>query len=393
MIQINLIKLMDAHFAETIVIRDYEAMERNLSRISDRKISENEIEIIFKTINEQIDFFKLNLGINGLTASNLFSYTYDATNSEQARNGSGTRKRITNDLHLRLLNDRKHFIPITELLNDDEPSQKDFAKTQLSLLIGHEHIKREIEGLTALAKIRKLKSENGIPTSPTTLHMVFYGNPGTGKTTVARLIGAIYKDIGLLEKGHVIEASRVDLVERHIGHTAKKVQETFQEALGGVLFIDEAYALNNSDSERDFGKEAIDTIVKLTEDLRDQIVVIMAGYKDEMDKLISSNPGLKSRFSTYIHFPDYSLEELTQIFEKNITELDHILTMGARLKIEILLEELHKKRKLDGNARDVRNIFDRTMLNQANRLKSLASPTNFQLREIQPEDIPDWYEN
>lgn len=306
---------------------------------------------------------------------------------------SSTRKRITNELYLRLLKDRKHFIPISELINDEEQTQNDFAKTQLSLLIGHDHIRQEIEGLTAFAKIRKLKLEQGIPTSPTTLHMVFYGNPGTGKTTVARLIGAIYKDIGLLEKGHVIEVSRADLVEKHIGHTAKKVQETFELALGGVLFIDEAYALNNSDSDRDFGKEAIDTIVKLTEDFRDQVVVIMAGYQNEMAKMISSNPGLKSRFSVFINFPDYNLEELVQIFEKNVNDLDHILTMGARLKIELLLEELLKKSKLDGNARDVRNIFDRTMLNQANRLKFLTSPTNFQLREIQPEDIPDWFGN
>lgn len=394
----NLSELIDNHFKGTIVNRDYERFEINLKKIKDHLISEEEFNDIFKTINDQIEFFKLNLDMSGLTLSNLFSYMYDAKQGGNCEACSGTRKRITRELYKRLSGDKKHFIDIDDL---DEPEPESdfepkplkraiaFSENQLSKLIGQQQIKDEILGLTALAKVRRLKQQQGIPTSPSSLHMVFYGNPGTGKTTVARLIGAIYKDLGLLAKGHIVEKSRADLVDRFIGGTGKNVLDAFKEAEGGVLFIDEAYALFNSDSDKDFGREAIDTIVKLMEDKRDSLVVVLAGYRKEMEKLLDSNPGLRSRFSTFIAFPDFKLQELLSIFIKSVADVDHFLTAGAQLKLELLFEEMFNKNQFNGNARDVRNIFEKTMIKQALRLSEIQSPGAVQLREIHPDDLPD----
>lgn len=383
--------LVDKYFEKTIVIRDLDNFNKKLSSINterQKSLSIKEIKSIFQLILDNLEYFKsVRISIDGLKLSNLFKYTYDAKfENGKCYAGSVNRKKITKDLYYIIQG--VGFFPVNEIFEDTD-NKIDFSQRQLKELIGLKNIKKEIEALTALAKIRKQKKDKGIPVTPNTLHMIFSGNPGTGKTTVARLIGAIYKDIGLLENGQIIEVGREDIVAEYIGHTAKNVKELFKRANGGVLFIDEAYSLNYSDSERDFGKEAINTLVKLMEVQREELVIILAGYKKEMKDFLSSNPGLESRFSWYIDFEDYSLKELFEIYNKMLNDIDHILTDGAKFKLEIILEELKNENKLEGNARSIRNIFERTFLNQSKRLSKVNNPSELQLRTIVPEDIPE----
>lgn len=267
---------------------------------------------------------------------------------------------------------------------------------ELNDLIGLENVKIEIQALRSLAKIRKKKLELGIPVTPSTLHMVFTGNPGTGKTTIARLIGEIYYSLGLLESSEVIEVSRYDLVGQFVGLTAVKTQKVFESALGGVLFIDEAYSLSKGDI-KDFGTEAIAILIKLMEDYRDKIVVIVAGYPDEMKAFINSNPGLKSRFSTYIHFDDFSKKELFAIFLKMVSDSQHKITEGAKFKLDLLIDERYNEGYFTGNARTIRNIFEEVHKLQSLRLDELSNPTKEELITFNDKDVPylfnpDWKE-
>jgi AAA+ superfamily predicted ATPase len=394
-------KLIDEYFSQTPIIRDYEQFYIALAskeKQLNTTFNHGNLDYFFNEIHEGMPYFQQQLSPTGLTLSNLFSYLVEAQHKLYG-SGSGSRKKITLGLidYLGLEKRMQSGLSLKDLWPDEEKKTEQPAhieedsyvhRYKLDKLVGLRAIKDEVEGLIAFANVRKLKIENGIPPTPETLHMVFYGNPGTGKTTVARLIGAIYKDVGLLEKGHLVEVSRVDLVEKFVGHTAKKVEEKFKEALGGVLFIDEAYSLYQTDSASDFGKEAIDTLNKLIEDYREQVIVILAGYRTEMEKFFTSNPGLKSRFSHYIHFPDYSVAELFEIFENMFSDYDHFLSTGARFKAEMLIEELEQKRKLLGNARDIRTIFEKTVRNQAIRLAKVENPDRYMLREIAPDDIP-----
>ncbi|MBN1638415.1 MAG: AAA family ATPase [Ignavibacteriales bacterium] len=257
----------------------------------------------------------------------------------------------------------------------------------LDNLIGLEKVKLEIQELKALANYRQKRIELGLPVTPNTLHMVFTGNPGTGKTTVARLLGQIYFDIGILTKNIVVEASRQDLVGKFIGHTAPKTQKVFEQALGGILFIDEAYALLQTG--HDFGKEAVETLLKLMEDNREKIVVIIAGYPKEMEELISSNPGLKSRFSKTLHFDDYSKEELLQICLKMVSEYNNTLTEGAKYKIEYLIDLNYDKGAFNSNARIIRNIFEAMTQKQSYRLSKIEKPTQEEMMTFIDKDIPD----
>jgi stage V sporulation protein K len=395
-------KLIDEYFTQTPIIRNYEQFYSALAhkeKILKTSFVLGNMDYFFNEIHTGIPYFQQHLSPTGLTLSNLFSYIVEAHHKLYG-SGSGARKKITLGLidFLELEKRMQNRINIKDLWPDEEeiPEQASHIeeisfvhKYKLDKLVGLRGIKDEIEGLIAFANVRKLKIKNGIPPTPETLHMVFYGNPGTGKTTVARLIGSIYKDVGLLEKGHLVEVSRVDLVEKYIGHTAKKVEEQFKAALGGVLFIDEAYALYQNDSGNDFGKEAIDTLNKLIEDYREQVIVILAGYRSEMERFFTSNSGLKSRFSHYIHFPDYSVAELFEIFENMFSDYDHFLSTGAKFRAEMLIEELEQKRKLMGNARDIRTLFEKTVRNQAIRLAKVENPDRVMLREIAAEDIPE----
>lgn len=263
---------------------------------------------------------------------------------------------------------------------------------ELNSLIGLEKVKQDVNSLINLVRIMKLREERGMKQVPVSLHLVFSGNPGTGKTTVARLLSKIYCRIGVLSKGHLVEVDRSGLVSGYVGQTAIKTQEVIQKSIGGVLFIDEAYALSANRGENDFGLEAIDTLLKGMEDHRDDLAVIVAGYPDLMETFLNSNPGLRSRFNKFIFFDDYSPEELYRIFEFQCSKGGYKTTEDASEFAKNFFNDRYKKRDENfANARDVRNFFEKAIVNQANRLsedeKNGAEITDEQLTLLTIEDL------
>ncbi|MCR5213449.1 MAG: AAA family ATPase [Eubacterium sp.] len=240
--------------------------------------------------------------------------------------------------------------------------------SEVDSMIGLGSVKKEIHDMVNMILINEMRRKKGLKSPVMSRHLVFTGNPGTGKTTIARAIGQIYKTLGILEKGHMIETDRSGLVAGYMGQTAEKVTEVVNSAMGGILFIDEAYSLV-SDSEGDFGQEAINTLLKLMEDNRDNLVVIVAGYTEEMEDFINSNPGLRSRFNRYIQFNDYSDEELLKIFKVYVEQQDYSLEENSDQAILKAIEKIRED-EVDnfGNARSVRNFFEKVINNQANRL-------------------------
>ena len=259
---------------------------------------------------------------------------------------------------------------------------------KLDELVGLQEIKDSVRSLINLVKVRKLREAEGLQVPPMSLHMVYMGNPGTGKTTVARIMAQLYKAIGVLTKGHLVETDRGGLVAGFVGQTAIKTSDVVKSALGGILFIDEAYALAPPDASNDFGREAIETLLKLMEDNRDDLVVIVAGYDELMERFISSNPGLESRFNRYFSFPDYNADEMLTIFEGLCKKHEYTLTEDAATKVKELLGSMYALRDTNfGNARDVRNLFEDIVASHADRVSALETPTREDLAGVQAEDV------
>ncbi|SPF41813.1 stage V sporulation protein K [Candidatus Desulfosporosinus infrequens] len=257
---------------------------------------------------------------------------------------------------------------------------------ELEALTGLVTVKRLIRDLQAFVEIQKRRAQEKLIAEPLVLHMIFRGNPGTGKTTVARLVGRLFKEMGVLQKGQVIECERADLVGEYIGHTAQKTREQLKKALGGVLFIDEAYSLARG-GEKDFGKEAIDALVKTMEDNKDNLVLILAGYRQEMEWFLQTNPGLRSRFPIHIDFPDYTLDELLSIGNLMFKTRQYELTSEAREALRLQLGNLLISHPYAGNARLVRNLVEKTVRKQAVRLFRKPSSSREELIQILPGDI------
>lgn len=274
--------------------------------------------------------------------------------------------------------------------------QEEYAKTEIAKilnlldeeLVGLAPVKSRIREIAALLLIDKLRRNLGITSAHPGLHMSFTGSPGTGKTTVGLKMADILYQLGYIKKGHLLTVTRDDLVGQYIGHTAPKTKEVLKKAMGGVLFIDEAYYLYKPDNERDYGAEAIEILLQVMENQRDELVVILAGYKEPMDKFYESNPGLSSRIANHIDFPDYSVDELLQIAKIMLDDQQYQLTPQA----EVALGEYIKKRKekpLFANARSVKNALDRARMRQANRIFDSRGQvlTKKELVNLEAEDI------
>ena len=274
-------------------------------------------------------------------------------------------------------------------LPESEPTLEELL-AELDGLCGLEQVKQDVKSLINLVKVRRLREEAGLPVPPMSLHLVFLGNPGTGKTTVARLLARLYHAIGVLPKGQLVEVDRSGLVAGFVGQTAQKTQEVIQKAIGGVLFIDEAYALVNQDNGNDFGREAIEVLLKNMEDHRKDLVVIVAGYSQLMEKFIHSNPGLESRFNKYFYFEDYDGAQLFTILQSMCVKNGYVLTPeGEALAWRELMALYEDRDENFGNARDVRNLFEQAVARQSDRVARLEAPTREQLMELRAVDLPE----
>ena len=258
----------------------------------------------------------------------------------------------------------------------------------LNKLIGLKKVKAQVNDLIAFHTVQMLREKQGLRSQKRTMHLAFMGNPGTGKTTVARIVGRIYKQIGLLSKGHFMEVSRTDLIAGYQGQTALKVKKVIDKAKGGVLFIDEAYSITENDHSDSYGRECLTELTKALEDYRDDLVVIVAGYTDLMEHFFESNPGLKSRFNTFIEFPDYTEKELSEIFAKLCAENDYKLALGVSEYIyKILAQEVAAKDHNFANGRLVRNLYDTVTMNQARRVIKITNPSREDLSLITYTDV------
>lgn len=274
-----------------------------------------------------------------------------------------------------------------EKINEDHRTLSELLD-ELNSLIGLEMVKAKVNDLISYQKVQQLRRENNLHSTKSTLHLAFTGNPGTGKTTVARIVGRIYKQIGLLSKGHFVEVSRTDLIAGYQGQTAIKVKKVIEKAKGGVLFIDEAYSITENEHSDSYGRECLTELTKALEDYRDDLVVIVAGYTEPMNKFFESNPGLKSRFNTFIEFQDYKAEELENILISMCLRNDYKLSNAARISISnYLKEKVAEKDENFANGRMVRNIYDDLIMNHARRVVNISNITRDDLSLITEADF------
>lgn len=274
------------------------------------------------------------------------------------------------------------------ILKEINAKSFDELSDELNSLIGLENVKQEIEDLVIFNKVQKNREKIGLKKTNRTMHMAFLGNPGTGKTTVARIVGNMYRSLGILSKGHFIEATRTDLIAEYQGQTALKVKRLIQKAKGGVLFIDEAYSITENEKSDSYGRECLTELTKALEDYRDDLVVIVAGYDELMKKFFESNPGLKSRFNYFIEFEDYTVNQMFEIFLSYCKNEDYILQESAAEKLKKYLDKQSEdSENKNSNGRFVRNVFDKIIMNQAKRLSNLSLPTKENYITILEEDI------
>ena len=288
------------------------------------------------------------------------------------------------------------YIRVREICNgnkNEQPTEEektlDELLKELEELVGLKKVKATVNDLIAYQKVQKLREKEGLFSQKSTLHLAFTGNPGTGKTTVARIVGRIYKQIGLLSKGHFIEVSRTDLIAGYQGQTALKVKDVVERAKGGVLFIDEAYSITENDHSDSYGRECLTELTKALEDYRDDLVVIVAGYIEPMKAFFESNPGLKSRFNTFIEFDDYNEDELCDIMAMMCRKNDYKLSDVAEEKVnKIIAYYVNNKSNEFANGRLVRNLYEDIVMNHARRVNQIESPDRKDLMELKAEDIP-----
>jgi len=271
---------------------------------------------------------------------------------------------------------------------DDADEKIEAILAQLNSYIGLTTVKQEVRSLINVQKVNIRRRQQGLKEADVSKHLVFYGNPGTGKTSVARILARVYHELGILKKGQLVEVDRSGLVAGYIGQTAIKTKEVIDSAMGGILFIDEAYTLSASTSQGDFGQEAIDTLLKAMEDHRDEFIVVVAGYTDLMQKFLDSNPGLRSRFNKFINFPDYTVDELTQIFSFTATKNGYKADNDALAWVKEYYHAKTARREANfANARDVRNLFEKAVTAQANRLADKKDASREDLETLTYADV------
>lgn len=285
------------------------------------------------------------------------------------------------------------YTKLSDIISDDKENEDEYTfdelMSQLDQLIGLKDVKAKVSDLIAFQKVQLLRKDHGLHSPQSTMHLAFTGNPGTGKTTVARIVGRIYKKLGLLSKGHFMEVSRTDLIAGYQGQTAHKVKTIIEKAKGGVLFIDEAYSITENDHSDSYGRECLTELTKALEDYRKDLVVIVAGYTEPMKQFFISNPGLKSRFNTFIEFDDYNANELLDILCQMIYSNDYLLTETTKLTLEKYITTIKDKEENDfANGRFARNIFETMIMNQARRVSAIQIPTLNDLKELTEDDIP-----
>lgn len=369
----------------------------------DKRKADNPYEPVIKTANLIVEDFNIEYMLSNVSATETFfdrfmDFTDKVIEEESVKSVAQMMVDKRDELltiidgleneQATIKEEKKEHKQIIE--EDEKPHQEKVVDIEnpfqeLSNLIGLDNVKSEIKTLANLVQVQQARDKEGLKNATMSYHLVFNGNPGTGKTTIARIIAAIYRDLGILKKGHLVETDRSGLVAGYLGQTAIQTNAIIDKALDGVLFIDEAYSL--SEDKDSYGKEAIATLLKRMEDDRDRLVVVLAGYTDKMQHFISTNPGLESRFNRYIDFPDYSEEELLQIFMKQIEKYEYKLTDEA---LSVVKETIHSsfsnKDEQFGNARFIRNMFERVLANQANRLAQEGELSSDKLRLITETD-------